>query len=76
MNSQAHKDSTAGHVEGARTGPGESETYRWRLDQLVRAGYDESRAQELAASGEVNLHVACDLLARGCPEATAFAILA
>ena len=30
---------------------------------------------ELATRTDVDLHVACDLLARGCPEETAFAIL-
>ena len=50
--------------------------YEWRLEQLCRAGYAEIRARELAVRPDVDLHVACDLLARGCPERTAFAILA
>jgi len=53
-----------------------AETYAWRLEQLRRAGYSDVCAEALAASTAVDLHVACDLLVRGCPEATAFAILA
>ena len=53
-----------------------AETYAWRFEQLRRAGYSDLRAEALAATTAVDLHVACDLLVRGCPEATAFAILA
>jgi hypothetical protein len=49
--------------------------YAWRLEQLRRAGYAGERARELAGRGDVDLHAACDLLARGCPEDVAFAIL-
>jgi hypothetical protein len=57
--------------------PGRSTTgpYEWRLEQLERAGYAGVRARELAARTDIDLHVACDLLAQGCPEETAFAIL-
>jgi len=47
---------------------------RWRLEQLVRAGYDELDAVLLAELG-VDLHVATDLLRRGCPVETALRIL-
>jgi hypothetical protein len=50
--------------------------FLWRFDQLLLAGYSESSARRLAANAEVDLHRACDLLARGCPEQTALAILA
>jgi hypothetical protein len=56
--------------------PEGSDIYVWRLDQLLQAGYSELNARKLAARAEVDLHQACDLLARGCPEETAFAILA
>jgi hypothetical protein len=65
-------DETAEHPA---IGRGEAELYDWRLEQLKRAGYTGSRAHELATRSEVDLHLACDLLARGCPEETAFAIL-
>ena len=55
--------------------PEDSDIYRWRFDQLVLAGYSEHSARELARNADVDLHRACDLLARGCPEETAFAIL-
>lgn len=48
---------------------------RWRLEQLVRAGFDEAAALLLAAKRHVDLHVASDLLRRGCPADTALRIL-
>ena len=48
---------------------------RWRLESLRRAGYDDESAVVLAASHEVDLHLAVDLLARGCPAAIALQIL-
>jgi len=49
--------------------------YSWRLEQLERAGYSFAHAQLLADDDTVDLHRACALLLRGCPEATALAIL-
>lgn len=48
---------------------------RWRLESLERAGYDLESAAVLAASPEVDLHLATDLLARGCPIHLALQIL-
>ena len=48
---------------------------RWRLESLERAGYDAEAATVLAASHEVDLHLAVDLLRRGCPVAVALQIL-
>ena len=48
---------------------------RWRAEELERAGYDLSAAAMLAASSGVDLHLAIDLLARGCPQDTAVQIL-
>jgi hypothetical protein len=48
---------------------------QWRLDSLTRAGYDAEAASVLAASPEVDLHQAVDLLGRGCPVAIALQIL-
>ena len=48
---------------------------RWRCDELRRAGYGVRDALLLAISVEVDLHVATDLLAHGCPSATAARIL-
>lgn len=38
----------------------------WRLCQLVQAGADFLTALELAVRTDVDLHVACDMLAAGC----------
>lgn len=47
----------------------------WRIDVLDRAGYDEGDAAVLAAVRDVDLHVAVDLLERGCSPETALRIL-
>ena len=48
---------------------------RWRAEELERAGYDLGAAAVLAASSGVDLHLAIDLLSRGCPQDTAMQIL-
>jgi hypothetical protein len=48
---------------------------RWRLESLERAGYDTESAAVLAAFHEVDLHLAVDLLRRGCPVPVALQIL-
>jgi hypothetical protein len=48
---------------------------QWRLDTLARAGYDAESAAVLAASPEVDLHLAVSLLSRGCPVELALQIL-
>ena len=68
----AQTDETGRHAAIRRAAV---ELYEWRLDQLRQAGYTSARAHELAGRNDVDLHLACDLLARGCPEETAFAIL-
>jgi cephalosporin-C deacetylase-like acetyl esterase len=48
---------------------------RWRAEELERAGYDGPDAIELAARADVDLHLAVELLERGCPPSTALRIL-
>jgi hypothetical protein len=48
---------------------------RWRVEELERAGYDRDDAVELAGRSYVDLHLAVELLERGCPPATAVRIL-
>ncbi len=48
---------------------------RWRYDELRHAGYRPIDAAELAGARQVDLHVAVDLLIRGCDPATAIRIL-
>jgi hypothetical protein len=50
-------------------------TADWRRSQLERAGYSAEQAAELAQRGEIDLHLAAELLERGCPVETALAIL-
>ena len=48
---------------------------RWRAAELERAGYDEPDAAELAGRTDVDLHLAIELLQRGCPPPIALRIL-
>jgi len=48
---------------------------RWRAEELERAGYEPSDAAVLATSSEVDLHLAIELLSRGCPHDLAVQIL-
>jgi len=48
---------------------------RWRAEELERAGYEPLQAAELAARNDVDLHLAVNLLERGCPVETAVRIL-
>ena len=47
----------------------------WRLEELERAGYPRDAAARLAAHPDVDLHIAVDLLRRGCPLEVALSIL-
>jgi hypothetical protein len=47
----------------------------WRHEALERAGYDGESALVLAASHDVDLHAAVDLLRRGCSVDLALQIL-
>lgn len=48
---------------------------RWRIEQLLAAGYDGDAALVLALDRDVDLHGAVSLLARGCPHDLALQIL-
>lgn len=48
---------------------------RWRLEQLLAAGYDGGSALILAMDSSIDLHLAVSLLASGCPTETALRIL-
>jgi hypothetical protein len=62
-------------VEAAVTDDRAAEIYTWRVEQLERAGYTRVHALSLAEDERIDLHEACKLLARGCPERTAYLIL-
>ena len=48
---------------------------RWRMLVLLRAGYPWDDALELATETNVDLHLAVDLVDRGCASETARRIL-
>jgi hypothetical protein len=47
----------------------------WRAEELKRAGYERRAAAELASRHDVDLHLAVDLVRRGCPQNVALRIL-
>ena len=47
----------------------------WRACELMRAGYEPVMAAELAEHNEIDLHVALELIERGCPQELAAQIL-
>jgi hypothetical protein len=47
----------------------------WREEELERVGYGRETARHLAERTYVDLHLAMDLLQRGCPADTAVRIL-
>jgi hypothetical protein len=47
----------------------------WREEELERVGYEREAARDLAERTYVDLHLAMDLLRRGCPVDTALRIL-
>ena len=47
----------------------------WRFQQLLTAGWPERQALVLAAHHDIDLHLACDLLTKGCDLALAWEIL-
>ncbi len=48
---------------------------RWRLEELLRAGYSPDGAAALAGRLDIDLHEAVALLERGCPAEVALRIL-
>jgi hypothetical protein len=48
---------------------------RWRAEELERAGYEPSSAAKIAVRPDIDLHLAVDLLGRGCPADLALKIL-
>ncbi len=56
---------------------GEEQTavLEWRFSQLAKSGYGTEDAIVLATHTDVDLHLASELVARGCPPALALRIL-
>jgi hypothetical protein len=52
------------------------ELTNWRLEQLVRIGFDAELAASVAADRAMDLHALIELVERGCPPVLARRILA
>jgi hypothetical protein len=48
---------------------------QWRSEELERAGYPRHDAARIAERHDVDLHLAIDLISRGCPAQVAVDIL-
>lgn len=48
---------------------------RWRENELVLAGWRSGMARVISEQTDIDLHVACRLLALGCDQHTAWRIL-
>jgi hypothetical protein len=48
---------------------------KWRAEALERVGYDSTSAALLATQHDVDLHLAIELVERGCPPEVAIRIL-
>ena len=66
---------SAAHLQETTLGSELDLVEQWRLEALERAGYDSESAAVLAASHEVDLHRAVDLIGRGCAVDLALQIL-
>jgi hypothetical protein len=53
-----------------------SAVYLWRLEHLSAPATPRSLRSRSRMNHDIDLHLACDLLRRGCPERTAYLILA
>jgi hypothetical protein len=47
----------------------------WRLEELLRVGYTDEDATEIAFHLDIDLHYAAGLVSRGCPSSTAARIV-
>ena len=61
-------------VEVRNSGAVDGVVLAWRLEGLLRAGYRPEQASKLARC-QVDLHLAVDLVRRGCPHELACRIL-
>jgi len=52
------------------------ELTNWRMEELVRAGFDAELAASVAADRAMDLHALIELVERGCPPELAARILA
>jgi hypothetical protein len=55
--------------------PAEDPVRRWRREELERAGYPRTYATLLSNLDQVDLHLAVELVRKGCPLETALRIL-
>ncbi len=52
-----------------------SRVTQWRIERLIEVGYDDESALLIGLDRSIDLHLAVELLRRGCPVDTALQIL-
>ena len=55
--------------------PGRDRVVQWRIERLLDAGYSREAAVLIGHDTSIDLHLAVELLERGCPMDAALAIL-
>ena len=73
--SRIHFDLGVSAVEPQVRQSSPDEVGRWRLKELLRAGYTWDQGVLIACRPDVDLHLAVRLLEKGCPAETAIRIL-
>jgi len=53
----------------------DDQVMQWRIEELERAGYAPEDVIVMAVDASIDLHVAVDLVRRGCPHGVALRIL-
>ena len=67
---------TAAELDALEAPEIESDSIRcWRFEQLVRAGFNDEDATEIAFHLDIDLHYATRLVRQGCPSSTALKIV-
>jgi hypothetical protein len=76
MSTHALTPEVTEQVDRSRPGADAIDVYCWRVETLEQAGYTGAFAHMLAEDTDIDLHRACNLIAHGCPQPTAYRILA
>jgi hypothetical protein len=63
-------------IHGSTSSTGTTELVGWLEGRLRQAGFDPTRASELAHEGRIDFHALLELIDRGCPPDLAERIVA
>jgi hypothetical protein len=69
-------DKRSGNTSGYSADSATVEIQSWRRDQLLRTGFEDELASQLASDPSIDLHTLIELVERGCSPEQALRILA